>query len=283
MKAKPKRLAPKPETLRELFLKSGNLCAFPNCTALMMNEHGVFIGQLCHIEAAEKGGPRFNPKMTNEERGAASNLMLMCYEHHKVTDDTRKYTVTKLRKMKREHVRRFSAPDRAILERLTDWTTADQPTLVKNLHRMNQVLRWNHSDEELRESVAELNEYVERLRLVPVDVRRFIGAMAQRMHRVRNTSAVNDDLYGVGILVSDIRDAFKISDSTIKKRLAQLESYGLGDLDEINTDLGPQPMLRIINLESGWPTWMDIVEFCEATDTPLESFVEDLNFSQLDS
>ena len=109
MNEKPKRLAPRPEILREFFLKSGNLCAFPNCTALMMNEQGVFIGQLCHIEAAEEGGPRFNPDMTNEDRRAASNLMLMCYEHHKVTDDVKKYPVKKLGKMKREHERRFSA------------------------------------------------------------------------------------------------------------------------------------------------------------------------------
>ena len=260
----PKRLKPKPETLRELFLKSGNLCAFPNCTTLMMNEQGVFIGQVCHIKAAENGGPRFSPAMTNEQRRAPADLMLMCYAHHQVTDDEKKFPVNKLRKMKREHERRFSAPDRAILERLTDWTTADKPTQVKNLCRMNDVLQWRHSDEELSLSVAELNEYIERFRVVPIEVRRFVGAMAQRMHRMRDTSAVHDDLFGIGILISDVRDAFKIGDSTIRKRLSQLESYNLGDLDEINTDLGPQPMIRIINLESGWPTWMDIVAFCEA-------------------
>src|SRR5215468_8384861 len=107
MRERPRRLAPTLETLRELFLKSGNLCAFPNCTALMMNEKGVFIGQLCHIEAAEPGGQRFNPAMTNEDRRATSNLMLMCYEHHKVTDDVKKFPVTSLKKMKSDHEKRF--------------------------------------------------------------------------------------------------------------------------------------------------------------------------------
>ena len=227
----PKRLKPKPETLRELFLKSGNLCAFPNCTALMMNEQGVFIGQVCHIKAAENGGPRFSPAMTNEQRRAPANLMLMCYAHHQVTDDEKKFPVNKLRKMKRDHERRFSAPDRAILERLTDWTTADKPTQVKNLRRMNDVLQWRHSDEELSLSVAELNEYIERFRVVPIEVRRFVGAMAQRMHRMRDTSAVHDDLFGIGILISDVRDAFKIGDSTIRKRLSQLESSGILQAD----------------------------------------------------
>jgi hypothetical protein len=93
MKEEPKRLKPKPETLRVLFLKSGNLCAFPNSKALMMNEKGVFIGQLCHIEAAEEGGERFNPHMTNEDRRAAANLMLMCYPHHKITNDEQEYPI----------------------------------------------------------------------------------------------------------------------------------------------------------------------------------------------
>ena len=136
----------------------------------------------------------------------------------------KKFPVNKLRKMKRDHERRFSAPDRAILERLTDWTTADKPTQVKNLRRMNDVLQWRHSDEELSLSVAELNEYIERFRVVPIEVRRFVGAMAQRMHRMRDTSAVHDDLFGIGILISDVRDAFKIGDSTIRKKLSQLES-----------------------------------------------------------
>lgn len=93
MTEKPKRLTPLPDTLRELFLKSGNLCAFPNCKALMMDADGVFIGQVCHIEAAEEGGKRFNSSISNEERRTASNLMLMCYEHHQVTNDEKKYPV----------------------------------------------------------------------------------------------------------------------------------------------------------------------------------------------
>jgi hypothetical protein len=283
MKEEPKRLTPKPETLRELFLKSGNLCAFPNCTALMMNEQGVFIGQLCHIEAAEAGGERFNPDMTNEGRRAPANLMLMCYPHHQITNDVKKYPVSKLRKMKQEHERRFSAPDRAILERLTDWTAADQPTQVKNLSRMNDVLGWNHQGIELTESVDELNKYIERLRLVPIEVRRFIGEIAKRMHKMSKTSAVHDEMFGTSILIADVKDAFRIGDSTIKKRITQLESYHLGGFDEINADLGRQPALRISALKSGWPLWHDIVTFCEATSTSVESFTEDLDFGQLDS
>ena len=96
--------------------------------------------------------------MTNEERRAAPNLMLMCYAHHQVTNDVKKYTVKKMQKMKREHERRFSSPDRAILERLHDWTAADTPQGVENLGRANQELGWNHHDEELAEAEEAVEE-----------------------------------------------------------------------------------------------------------------------------
>jgi len=83
-----------------------------------VGEEGNFIGQLCHIEAAEPGGERFNPRMTNEERRAAPNLMLMCYPHHRITNNVERYSVRDLKKMKAAHERRFSGANRAMRERL---------------------------------------------------------------------------------------------------------------------------------------------------------------------
>jgi hypothetical protein len=163
MAEKAKRLQPKGDTLRELFLKSGNLCAYPNCPRIIMNAGGVFVGEVCHIEAAEEGGERFNPATTNEERRAFANLMLMCHEHHKVTDDVTQYAVEKLREMKADHERRFAHPDRAILEKLTDWTTREEPTEVKNLKRIDAVLGWGADEEHLQRSAAELKDYIDIL------------------------------------------------------------------------------------------------------------------------
>lgn len=49
----------------------------------MIDLAGHFVGQLCHIEAAEPGGERFNHVMTNEQRRAFENLTLICYAHHR--------------------------------------------------------------------------------------------------------------------------------------------------------------------------------------------------------
>jgi hypothetical protein len=67
-------------------------------------------------------------------------LVLMCYEHHKITNDVRRFPVSKLRRFKEDHERRFSQPDRAILDKLTDWTAVSQPKGVKSLQRMNASL-----------------------------------------------------------------------------------------------------------------------------------------------
>ncbi len=114
----PKRLAPLQDTLRELFLKSGNLCAFPGCEAVLMDEGGTFAAQICHIEGALPGGERFNQNMTNEERRTSSNLILFCYPHHQATNDVSLYGVASLKRIKAAHERRFSRSDRPMLEKL---------------------------------------------------------------------------------------------------------------------------------------------------------------------
>ena len=121
---KPKRLQPLPETLKRLFLTSGNLCAYNGCKEMMMTAEGVFVGNICHIEAAEPGGPRFNEDMTNEQRRSFENLVLMCYKHHKITDDETTYPVSKLQKIKAEHEAKFSDPALAMTRVLQDETAS---------------------------------------------------------------------------------------------------------------------------------------------------------------
>ena len=62
------RLTPKTNTLKALFAKSGNQCAFPGCDHPMINKKNQFIGQVCHIESALPGGERFNKESNDEFR-----------------------------------------------------------------------------------------------------------------------------------------------------------------------------------------------------------------------
>ncbi|GET23121.1 hypothetical protein [Prolixibacter denitrificans] len=102
------RKAPTTATLRKLFGLSGNQCAYPQCNNSLI-EDDVVIGEICHIEAAEELGTRFNKNSSDEERRHFSNLILLCPICHKKIDaDDGKYTVNLLKKWKREHEQRFT-------------------------------------------------------------------------------------------------------------------------------------------------------------------------------
>ena len=98
-----KRLNPSDLTKRHLFLLSRNECAFPGCCQKIVDEEWHYIGKICHIEAANIGGERFNPNQTNEQRRDFSNLVLMCGNHHDVTNDVRRYTVKVMKNIKANH------------------------------------------------------------------------------------------------------------------------------------------------------------------------------------
>jgi tetratricopeptide (TPR) repeat protein len=106
----PRRLAPTVETLRALFAKSSNQCAYPGCNEqLIDDEDNKYYGNICHIEDANPGG-RFNEDMSNEDRRNFNNLILFCYKHHKKTDDFNKYSVVKLKEIKANHENKVLPP-----------------------------------------------------------------------------------------------------------------------------------------------------------------------------
>lgn len=101
------RLANRTETIKKLFALSGNYCAFPGCLEHIINNDGQLIGQVCHIEAANEEGERFNPLQTDEERRGFENLILFCANHHLVTNNVLKFSVEYLKEIKREHENKF--------------------------------------------------------------------------------------------------------------------------------------------------------------------------------
>jgi hypothetical protein len=103
--------SPRNAEIRALLVRSGNQCAFPNCTHPIVNNKNQFVAQVCHIEAASPGGPRFNPGLSPKERGSSNNLLLLCYRHHVETNESTEFTVRRLRDMKAEHERTVEAGD----------------------------------------------------------------------------------------------------------------------------------------------------------------------------
>lgn len=95
---------PSEKTVKKLFALSGNICAFPGCPSPIVESAGTISGQICHIKAKSKGGPRFDAQQSENERHDFANLILLCGQHHKVIDDQPDiYTPDVLSEMKTVH------------------------------------------------------------------------------------------------------------------------------------------------------------------------------------
>lgn len=91
------------KTRKLLWGKSGGKCAFPGCNKDLIGNEGNIQGEICHIVARKKDGPRgkmdYDGSIDGEE-----NLILLCPEHHKEIDGfPQKYTVEILHQYKKNH------------------------------------------------------------------------------------------------------------------------------------------------------------------------------------
>jgi hypothetical protein len=268
-----KRLSPRGETLRELFLKSGNLCAFPGCTEFMMDADGVFVGEICHIEAAEEGGERFNPYQTNEERRAFENLMLMCHKHHVRTDDVKQYPVEKLKQMKAEHEAKFSDPALAISKTLVDETTLSEAGNAESLGRINRELGWDLAEQYLKISLEEVNGMLARLKRIPKNARALISIVVDR------ATAMNPDAKEVMLPFYELQTVCNMRSDELSALIQILDRH---ELVSVWPDEATNPNVELRRLKSGWPIWNDLAKFCRQTGISLSALIVDLEFNRLD-
>lgn len=96
------------KTVSQIAKRAGWLCSFPSCRSPTVGatEDGdgeINIGIAAHICAASPGGPRYDEKMTPDQRSSAENGIWMCSDHGKAIDsDEKAFTVDLLRKWKRQ-------------------------------------------------------------------------------------------------------------------------------------------------------------------------------------
>lgn len=103
---------PSEKTIRRLFALSGNVCAFPDCSSPIVEAEGTITGEICHIRAQSKGGPRFEAMQSEKERHAFDNLILLCRRHHRIIDaEPEIYSVDVLEDMKVIQATRFGRPE----------------------------------------------------------------------------------------------------------------------------------------------------------------------------
>lgn len=129
------------EDCQKLFAKTGNQCAYPGCAEPLIDKDDDYLGHMCHIEAAKKGGARYNPEMTEEERSSVNNLIVLCRNHHAVVDKKEHlYTVAHLQKMKADHEKNFTGREYQLSELAIQQIFKEQLKLQHDVNQSN--LRW---------------------------------------------------------------------------------------------------------------------------------------------
>lgn len=102
-------------TKRKLAIRAAHFCSHPDCMKLTAGPHSdpdksLQTGHAAHIKAAAPGGARYDDTQTVAERKSMSNGIWMCRECGDLVDkDAKGYTVSLLKKWKREHEKLISS------------------------------------------------------------------------------------------------------------------------------------------------------------------------------
>jgi hypothetical protein len=265
------RLAPTQQTLKRLFAYSGNQCAKPGCVRYLVDEGGTLLGKVAHICAAKKNGSRFDPVMDNEARRAFENLLVLCGECHDIIDDLNReseFPPEMVRSWKTAHEARFQRAERELFNRYRDTTRDAVPTYPSTLYALAVAVNDPMFRDE-KESIVGIRDFVDKLHGLPLEIRNFALEIAIRMRRLGKTT----------LLVTDVLKALKIDERELKENIDLLDHHGLGDVIE---DFDGRWNIRLHDRDPGVNPWIEMIEFCETNDRPIDDLVYDLNFSLYD-
>jgi hypothetical protein len=130
-----------PRRIKELLAKRvGSKCSNPDCRTPTSGPSedpakASNIGVAAHITAACKGGPRYDPLLSKEERSSANNGIWLCHKCARLIDsDERRYTAGLLRSWK------HSAETTASLELRMQADSTDASNFQDALAQMPKLL-----------------------------------------------------------------------------------------------------------------------------------------------
>ena len=281
---RPKRLTPKFDVLRELYLLSGNQCAMTGCKNVIIDDKGTVIGQVCHIEAAMPDGARFNSAQTNEQRRALSNLVLICSNHHLQIDSKKHeddWTLEKVRSLKFEHEAKFKAIpgflEQRFIHQFADSTDTLSPTYPDDFWELEAVIPdCKLGDIDRPKRAKQVKHFIKNLAKVPERERTFMLGVIKRAIKLGEYDSE------VSVHVDDIVSALSVTPVKLKQLGDALERLNVGDITDVGTSLGDEWHIRVFN-PSDYMTWFDISDFCKKSGHTLDEFVVYLKFGLLNT
>lgn len=271
----PKRKEPDQEVKRRLFMLSGNQCAFEGCVQPIIDADGVYVATLCHIEAALPKGERFNADMTNEERAAFSNLMLMCERHHRVTDDVDAYPVGRMQDIKRRHEAKFSEGVRRFLTGVEDDTLGYEAKPAVTLAGFTALHGYEPGGLEITTHRTQLATLLNALSRLSRPARQVLAVMVRHG---------KDDGDSLRISQQHVCDVTGLQQADLLQRVAQLTDFAWVDDDpNYEPDTGaPFVVIRARFLEN-WPNvLLEVREVLARVGESLDTALVELDFTVLD-
>ncbi len=100
-------------TIKMLFARSCNRCAFPGCDLRLADPQWKGVqADIAHIRGENPGSARYAPDMSDEERNAPDNLVLLCPNHHREIDRLapQDWSAEQLMQIKLDHESRCDNP-----------------------------------------------------------------------------------------------------------------------------------------------------------------------------
>ncbi len=97
-----------PSTIRKIKEMAGDVCSMPSCRVITggskkLRDNSFSIGVAAHICAASPGGPRYDLRMSQEERKSYENGIWLCQTHSRMIDvDPARFPVDRLKVWKEE-------------------------------------------------------------------------------------------------------------------------------------------------------------------------------------
>ncbi|WP_162991465.1 HNH endonuclease signature motif containing protein [Halostella salina] len=140
-------------TAKKLWNAAGNECAHPECDHELIDfDSDSIVGEMCHIKARNPDGPRYDPEMSDDERNAYSNLILLCPTHHRIVDESpNQYPTELLREWKQEHEQGDGDTPELSTEQVEEMLSELQPEMLlvhveeDDLEILRDVMDWQPS------------------------------------------------------------------------------------------------------------------------------------------
>lgn len=135
-----------PRTKTLLAFRSGDRCAFPDCTSRLTVDaptggDPIIVGQAAHIAGENPTSARYDSEMSEAARDHCNNLIYLCGDHHTQIDKQEAhFSVSKLLQLKADHEAKvregmnfaFAQVGFSELQLATEWVNRFQPSEVQH-------------------------------------------------------------------------------------------------------------------------------------------------------